>query len=640
MRSFSDLGITTKFILWFLLISLVPLTIAIYVSYDISRKILVEEVANSLRAIADNKANEIEAHLRKETRDVTALSDMSEVIEATEKFTAAFHKGGKASPEYGAAEQEFRSMFSYYQRSFGYDDIFLIDPEGNITFSAAGTKETKSLYEIALYKGSTLTSAFMQAKASQEVEVSGFEYDPKTGKAVAYIAASVFRGADHIGVLAVQMSIQGIYEFVRDYTGLGKTGETIVVSKIGKELVFITPLRFDPDAAFKRKIKMGTGEGFDIHNAFQGGISVDYRGRPVLSVWRYLPTFRLGMIVKMDTKEVFSSAVRLRTILLRISGVLLVVVVLVALLIARTISSPIKELTRVSRTISAGDLSARAGRIGAKDEIGELARSFNQMTGRLIEAKARVEEQKELLEEANKELDSFVYTVSHDLGAPLRGIDGFANLLEQDYSERLDTQAKDYLHRIRSGASQMKRLIDDLLTLSRISRIKNPYEEVDMKDLIRSVLSRVEFDIKAHRADVKAAGDLPVVRCDRIKMGEVFLNLISNAVKFSSKNKNGSPKVEIGYTNRGEAHEFYVKDNGIGIDKKYHKEIFRIFRRLHTQAEYEGTGAGLSIVKKVIDDHGGSIWVDSEPGKGAAFYFTIPKKLRERSDAGEGTGRA
>jgi two-component system, chemotaxis family, CheB/CheR fusion protein len=118
-------------------------------------------------------------------------------------------------------------------------------------------------------------------------------------------------------------------------------------------------------------------------------------------------------------------------------------------------------------------------------------------------------------------------------------------------------------------------------------------------------------------------------------MQEVFFNLISNAVKFSSKNKGIGPIVEVGYSDKNEAHEFYVKDNGIGIDKKYHNEIFGIFKRLHSQKEYEGTGAGLSIVKRIIDDHKGEIWIDSDLGKGATFYFTIPKEIPEWKKIGD-----
>jgi light-regulated signal transduction histidine kinase (bacteriophytochrome) len=129
--------------------------------------------------------------------------------------------------------------------------------------------------------------------------------------------------------------------------------------------------------------------------------------------------------------------------------------------------------------------------------------------------------------------------------------------------------------------------------------------------------------------------DMPVIKCDRIKMSEVFLNLVNIAIKFSSKNKKENPKVEIGYVDEGEFHKFYVKDNGIGIDPQYHQQIFGIFKRLHTAKEYEGTGAGLSIVKRVIDDHGGKIWIESELGKGATFYFTIPKALKTKKKIGE-----
>jgi len=642
---FRNFRITTKFILWFLFISLVPLAIAIYVSYSTSQKVVEKEVKNSLIAVADNKVNQIEVYLQKRKEDAAALAAMSEAIDAMEKFTNVFRSGGKESLEYSIVEQKFRPMWAYYQKSLGYDDIIFISSDGDPIFSVQRKEELKSLYEIALYNKSELSDVFIRAKTSRELEISNFEYYPQAQGAAVFIAVPVFKGADFIGVIVVQMSNKGINEFAQNYSGLGNTGETIVVSKIKEEAVFITPLRFDPQAAFKRKIKMGSSEGQEIQKALQGekglGIFTDYRGQQVLAVWRYLPAFRLGMVVKIDTQEIFASVKKLRNDLLKISFILLILIVIAAFFIARSVSRPITELTNVSKIISEGKLSARV-KVNTKDEIGELASSFNQMTDNLVEAKvnvekkkAEVEEQKGLLEEANKELDNFVYTVSHDLRAPLRGISGLADILEQDYVEKFDNQGKDYLSKIRKGAERMKQLIDDLLTLSRISRIKNPYEDVNMNELVSSVIDRIEFDIKQNKVELNIANNLPVMYCDRIKMQEVFLNLINNAIKFSSKNKDINPRVEVGYNVRNEAHEFYVKDNGIGIDKKYHDEIFAIFKRLHAQEEYEGTGAGLSIVKKVIDDHAGSIWVDSELGKGAAFFFTIPKKPPEKKKIGE-----
>lgn len=632
------LSITTKFILYFLFIALVPLVIATYISYESSRRVLRQEVANSLLAVADNKAFEVETYLRQKLDSVTTLSHMSDIIYAVEKFDEADIRGGRASEAYAEVKAEYGPFLTYYQKSAGYDELFLINPMGDITFS---TKEgaPESVYSTGIRKNSQLLRIFITASTSSKTEVSDFEYYPKDNAGVVFIAAPVFKGGDVIGMVAAQMGNQGVTELIQDYTGLGKTGETALASNIEGRKVYITPLRFDSDAAFKRKIAIRSQDEEDIKKAAQGkrvsSISLDYRGKEVLNVWRYLPSFRWDMLVKMDTAEVFSSAESLRSILLKISLVLLLIVVIVAVIIARSISSPIRQLTEVSSTIADGDLSARA-EINTKDEIGTLARSFNQMTDNLVKAKANVEqkkdeleEQKKLLEKANRELDSFVYTASHDLRAPLRGISSFANFLEEDYKDKLDDEGKDYLKEIREGAERMNSLIEDLLTLSRISKIKNPYENVDMRALIDSVLKRIEFDIKEQKVDLKIQENLPVIYCDRIKISEVILNLVNNAIKFSSKNKKENPRVEIGYMQDGESHKFFVKDNGIGIDAKYHSQVFGIFKRLHTTKEYEGTGAGLSIVKRVIDDHGGRVWIESEAGKGATFYFTIPKRFDE-----------
>jgi len=263
-------------------------------------------------------------------------------------------------------------------------------------------------------------------------------------------------------------------------------------------------------------------------------------------------------------------------------------------------------------------------------------------TARYAVERKRIEEKlkeaKKALEKVNLELDSFVYTASHDLRAPLRAVSSFATFLEEDYQDKLDQQGKDHLKEIRKGTDRMNELIDDLLTLTRVSRIQNPYENVDMNQLIESVIERLKYDLDKFKVELVVQKNIPTVLCDHIKMAEVFANLISNAIKFSSKNTQDTqahPKVEIGCQNREDVHEFYVRDNGIGIDPQYHDQIFGIFKRLHTAEEYEGTGAGLNIVKRVIDDVGGKIWIESELRKGATFYFTIPNELKKAKKLGE-----
>ncbi len=631
--SFKNLPITTKFILWFLFVALVPLAIATKVSYDSSRDALVEEITNSLLAVADNKANQIGTYLREKERNARTLSQMSDVIEAMEQFSGMLSKHGAYAPEYLAVDSEFRPFLAYYQKSFDYDNLYLVNNDGDIVFVSKGRRKIVSLYEMALQKDSQLAKIFVTTVKSSQTEISDFEYSSAEPNGALYIGAPVFKGSDLLGVIILQMSNQGVSQLAQDYASLGETGETILAAKIKDNVMFISPIRFDAKAAFKRKAEKGS----EIQTAVEGkkgaGTFTDYRGEEVLTVRRYFPDFRWGMVVKMDKVEVIASANRLRATLLKISLALLGVVVIMAILIARSMSRPIKALTKISGVISEGDFSARA-EVSTSDEIGMLASSFNEMTDKLVAAKANVEQKKDeleeqhkLLEEANRELDSFTHTVSHDLQAPLRGVASFATFLEEDYKDKLDGEALEHLREIREGTARMSNLIKDLLALSRISRIKNPFEEVDISELVEAVRKRIEYDINKHKVDLKIPKSLPTIVCDRIKLTEVFLNLINNAIKFSSKQE-VAPIVELSYFNEEESHKFSVKDNGIGIDSKYYDQIFGIFKRLHSTDEFEGSGAGLGIVKKVIEDHKGKVWIESEVGKGTTFLFTIPKDLK------------
>lgn len=253
----------------------------------------------------------------------------------------------------------------------------------------------------------------------------------------------------------------------------------------------------------------------------------------------------------------------------------------------------------------------------------------------LKEAYLELEQRRENLEKSNLELDTFVYTASHDLRAPLRGVSCFADFLVEDLGDRIDEKGREYIDEIHKGVNRMNKLIEDLLSLSRLSRVNNPFGKVSVKSMLDDVLERIELDIKQTQTDIKIHADLPEVLCDRIKITEVFVNLISNAIKFSSKNNVVKPMIEVGFRVLDECTEFWVQDNGIGIDSKYFDKIFVLFERLHDQDEYDGTGAGLSIVRRIVNDHGGFIRVDSEKGKGARFTFTIPHKPYRRKKLGE-----
>lgn len=222
------------------------------------------------------------------------------------------------------------------------------------------------------------------------------------------------------------------------------------------------------------------------------------------------------------------------------------------------------------------------------------------------------------LEAANKELEAFSYTVSHDLRSPLRAVDGYARILEDDYSEVLDDEGKRLLSRIQYNAKKMSTLIDDLLAFSRLGRKSVQKSTIHMNELVDSVINRATVN----HATI-TIGKLHDVPGDYSLMSQVMTNLISNAIKYSSKT--AEPKILISSEETEKAIIYSIKDNGEGFDMKYANKLFGVFQRLHSVDEFEGTGVGLAIVERIISKHGGRIWAEAEPGKGATFSFLLPK---------------
>jgi signal transduction histidine kinase len=225
------------------------------------------------------------------------------------------------------------------------------------------------------------------------------------------------------------------------------------------------------------------------------------------------------------------------------------------------------------------------------------------------------------LEASNKELESFTYSVSHDLRAPLRAIDGFSRMLLEECSEMLSVEGKRFLDIVRSNTQRMGQLIDDLLTLSRLGRLETRLSTVNMDHLVAEVIGEFVRDQYMKEADVRVHA-LARIRGDRPMLRQVFVNLISNAIKFSRKS---DPRIiEIGSRAEEDKMIYWVKDNGVGFDMKYADKLFGVFQRLHSVQEFEGTGVGLAIAHRIIQKHEGQIWANAKVNEGATFHFALP----------------
>lgn len=252
--------------------------------------------------------------------------------------------------------------------------------------------------------------------------------------------------------------------------------------------------------------------------------------------------------------------------------------------------------------------------ITTRKEIDEKLNNIN------VELEQKVQERTQELREANKELEGFSYSVSHDLRAPLRAVNSFAKILEEDYGDKLDQEGKDTINIIKENASYMGQLIDDLLQFSRLGRQRLLFVSIDMNNMCKEVVELLgqSMELDRYKIEIK---DIPEAAGDRDLVKQVMLNLVSNAIKYSSKKE--KPEVIIGAETTDDNVTYYVKDNGAGFNMKYAEKMFGVFQRLHPQSDFEGTGVGLAIADRIVKLHGGKIWAESELGEGAIFYFRL-----------------
>ncbi len=373
----------------------------------------------------------------------------------------------------------------------------------------------------------------------------------------------------------------------------------------------------------------------------------NFAGEPVAVLVRGTPETALNQMLK--------GSLQLQLV---VSILALAAVWFLGILLGQAIAGPLNRLKQSAQEFSASNLQVRA-EIFAADEIGQLAAIFNQMAEKIQNAFEQLEREIEKtkaaeqnirkfttqLERSNRELQDFAYVASHDLQEPLRKIQTFGDRLKAKFGEALTDKGRDYLERMLNASGRAQTLISDLLTFSRVTTKAQPFVPVNLTEVIQEVLSDLEVGIEEVGAKVELT-ELPVVDADPMQMRQLFQNLISNALKF--RREGVTPTVEIQVRlleEQGEqreqreqgsrgaeaqgAHQFFqisVADNGIGFEEKYLDRIFTVFQRLHSRNEYEGTGVGLAICRKIIERHGGRITAKSRPGEGATFIVTLPVK--------------
>jgi signal transduction histidine kinase len=290
------------------------------------------------------------------------------------------------------------------------------------------------------------------------------------------------------------------------------------------------------------------------------------------------------------------------------------------------VTTPLAALGAETRTVRTGDLEHEV-RVDGPPEIVSLGADVEAMRRGLVEQLAEVERAQQMLEQqaddlrrSNRDLEQFAYVASHDLQEPLRKVSSFCQMLERRYKGQLDERADQYIEFAVDGAKRMQLLINDLLAFSRVGRMSDGFTEVPMDEVLADALRNLSTSVEESGA-VVTSDPLPVVHGERRLLVQLLQNLIGNGIKFRGAE---APRIHVGARHEADCWELSVSDEGIGIEPQYAERIFVIFQRLHPKAEYEGTGIGLALCKKIVEHHAGTIWLDTEAGSGTVFRWTLP----------------
>lgn len=348
------------------------------------------------------------------------------------------------------------------------------------------------------------------------------------------------------------------------------------------------------------------------------------KGYTLIASARQIPDSHWVMLIALSEQTLLETANRFLSWLILIGALLIVIGIFIAWIMSRNITKPLNKLAAAASAIAAGNYSSRV-EVSRRDELGKLATAFNTMAVQVREMHEeldkKVQHRTAELESANKELEAFSYSVSHDLHAPLRIIDGYATVLSKKFSNKLDNEGMNLIESIRSKTSRMGKLIDQLLNLSYLGKKELNMQLTDMNELVNAVikdqllLAKMNVEIEIN--------PLEQAMCDSTLMRQVWSNLISNAIKYSSTRE--QPRIEISSTKKDNETIYAVKDNGVGFDMKYAGKLFDVFQRLHN-TEFEGSGIGLALVQRVVSKHGGNVWAEAQVDKGAVFYFSLQQK--------------
>lgn len=511
-----------------------------------------------------------------------------------------------------AAWNEVRELLRLRLRASGFTELFVLEPDSGRITAATEPGDEGTLREDREY--------FLEGRRHAYVQPVYYSAHLRAAAMTAAAPIRHPRSLSVVGVLAGRVDLPVLQAILNRGAGRSSS-DAFLVNPSG---LFVSQPRFWPEpAAFRLTTRLP-----DVARCLAGTSGFaegpDYREVNALTVLMWLPEMQACLVVKVDRAEALGPARDLTERLAWAGVVSGAAGVGLALLLSASIARRLRPVRAGLEALGRGERGVRI-QPGGHDELAALGHAFDDMADAVSDGEARLLEHARMLQAANTELDAFAYSVSHDLRAPLRAIDGFSRSVVRALGEEVDPQIRDDLGRVCRAAGHMGELIDDLLRLSRISRAALVPQAVDVTALAHDVATELARHDPARSVEVEVEDGM-TVEADPSLLRIVFENLLGNAWKFTRPAEH--PEVHVGSTTHDGFIDVCVSDNGAGFDPAYTDKLFRPFERLHSAAEYEGSGIGLATVQRIIGRHGGSVQAAAELGHGAAFTISLPRRSR------------